>query len=719
MLVSGHSSIRSSAGLPGPLRWVLVWLRSLAFAALFVLLFNPGDWKHPDQKSTMSWVLLSDVSSSMKQATADGSSRAAVAAAMADKARKHAADIGVPLRVYPFAATLEPSVDALPPIDGNASCILPAVSQALQDASASGDALAGIVVVSDGRETLSFDQAKLDALGLRARSRQLAVHTVAIGTDVPSSDLALIQPRNMLTAFAGQPLRVGFAIKSTGLQPSRPTVVLRDSSGAELASRTLELGEGQLVADVFEVPCPPASCQWTIETPVIDGEVRSSNNQSSLNIRVLESKTRIFLVEGAPYWDSKFLAQLLRQQAHVDIRSVHKITDERYFRIESGSDANQESTHPVFPDTLAELERYDLIIFGKNVDAFLTPDRVDILRAYVRDHGGAVLFSRGKPTSAEVVGLEPLEPVAWSVANAADFRFVPNRDGEVSGLFGQALPDASSTLWSSLPTLKDGRQVMMVKPFARVLADGVIEQSLQPGGQSAGRFPALVVRRYGQGVTGLVNGDGLWRWDFYPEARGLGNCYEDFWIQLIQWMASYSEFLPGQDFSLKLSSLRCEPGATLAATVSYRGPSPAPQPIVRVTGPGGITQDLNPAAIQDPGGRMMWRATHVPTQPGEWNFKLIDPRPSAPATPEALLTVPFPPAENDDLSPDAGLMKVLATATGGEALEAASFDQFLQSKVINLGDAIWDPAWDSVLAAIAIAALLTIEWILRRRHGLA
>ena len=81
-------------------------------------------------------------------------------------------------------------------------------------------------------------------------------------------------------------------------------------------------------------------------------------------------------------------------------------------------------------------------------------------------------------------------------------------------MFGQALPAPDASLWTSLPTLKDGRQISMVKPFTRVLADGVRVRKALSGG--SGKFPALLVRRYGQGVTGLVNGDGLWKWDFYP-----------------------------------------------------------------------------------------------------------------------------------------------------------------------------------------------------------
>jgi len=75
----------------------------------------------------------------------------------------------------------------------------------------------------------------------------------------------------------------------------------------------------------------------------------------------------------------------------MDVQSVHRLSNDRYFRIDSGDSNNAETAHPVFPATLDELSRYDLIVFGKNIDPFLTPARAEALRAFVRDRGRAVL----------------------------------------------------------------------------------------------------------------------------------------------------------------------------------------------------------------------------------------------------------------------------------------------------------------------------------------
>ena len=718
----GFSAWRGSPGLSPTTRSLLMGLRLLAVGAAVVLLFNPGKWVRPSEERVRPWILLTDVSSSMVQSTGDRKTRSQTAGLLVRQVADRAKAAGVPLRIHPFGDSLaaETKADSIPPANSPATHILPSISQSLQDAGAAGESLAGVIVISDGRETSNASSTELDALALRARSRNTAIHTVAVGAGSPPPDLVLHQNRAMLTAFPGQPLRIPFAIESTGLGPLRAVVTLRSETSAEIANQTLEIPAGKTVTAAFEVTAPATSSRWSIETPVVTDEVRKNNNRTSFNIRVLESKTRIFLAEGAPYWDSKFLAQLLRQQPYMDVNSVHRLSDKRYFRIDSGSGDPAETDHAVFPATLDELARYDMIIFGKNTDPFLTPERAEALRAYVRDRGGAVLFARGKPTTGEIPAMEPLEPVVWAAATASDFRFSPNRDGEAAGLFGQALPAPDSSLWTSLPTLKDGRQISLVKPFTRVLADGLPETS-----GVSGKFPALLVRRYGQGVTGLVNGDGLWKWDFYPEARELGNCYEDFWIQLIQWMTSYSEFLPGQDFSLRLSATRGPAAAPVAVSISYRGSGAVPQPVLQITDPSGKPTRIQPAAMPDPSGRPLWHASFTPDGPGDWKLAVIDGREKASPAPEGVFTVPHPPQESDDLSPDPAFLESIASATGGKALQPQDFAGFLEREIVtdppanHESGAVWKSSWNHLPVALLIAALLAMEWFFRRREGLA
>lgn len=599
---------------------MLLALRGVALCGLSLLLLNLGRWVKPTDTAQRPWIILTDTSASMARPSA-GSTRYGITRDLAEHAATEAKAAGLPVRVQTFDEALHPAAGNLPSsAAGKGSKILRAIESVFQETSAAGESPAGILVFSDGRQTESPAIGAMEAISLRARARETPVHTVAIASDEPVADLTLRAARPTIHVFAGQALRVPVIVESNGLGPLRPTLTLSDAGGKEIARQTVDLSDGKPAMVSFDMPCPSESVRWSISTSVQNGESRQGNNRATVSIRVLTSKTRVFLAEGAPYWDSKFLAQLLRQQKHMDVHSVHRLSDQRYFRIDSGEAAPAETSQAIFPETLEELSRYDLVIFGKNIDAFLTPSRLDALRAYVRDQGGAVLFARGRPATADVPGLEPLEPVTWANTTTADFRFTPNAEGEAAGLFGEALPAANASVWNSLPTLKDGRGVLAVKPFTRILAES----------SQGGKFPVLLVRRYGQGVTGLVNGDGLWKWDFYPEARELGNMYEDFWIQLIQWMAAYSEFLPGQDFSLHLSNAQGEIDRPVTVSIAYRGTLPAPAPVLRISREGSEPVEVNPASVPDPSGRPRWQATFTPPDPGVWHLALTDPRSKAP-----------------------------------------------------------------------------------------
>jgi|GEM_PF-503989 len=729
LVLAGWLSWRGSAGLSTGRRGGIFGLRMLGVAAVGALLFNFGKWIRPSEDSARPWLVLVDRSASMAQPLGEGS-RFDLALTQAKLAATAAAKRDVPVQIHlydlaPDSPTTELKKLAAP--QGTGSDLHGSLKRLVEEAASAGDSFAGVIALTDGRQTALPSESELATLSLRLRSRRTPFHAMALGAGVPPRDLLLRATRPTVTVFKGQKTRVPFSVEAEGLGPQRPEVRLLDENGTQLATMAVEVSPGKPAFAVFEIDAPAASARWTVETAALADEMNSGNNRAHTNIRLLESKTRVFLAEGAPYWDSKFLAQLLRQQSQMELNSVHRLSEERYFRIDSGDAASSspdqavESTKPIFPETLEELCRYDLVVFGKNVDSFLSPERVQALQSYVRDHGGAVLFARGKPVTGAIPGLDVLEPVTWASTSAADFRFRPAADGEAAGLFGEALPPLNASVWNALPTLKDARQISMVKPFTRVLAEGTTEGA----SELSGRFPALLVRRYGQGVCGLVNGDGLWKWDFYPEARELGNMYEDFWTQLIQWMASYSEFLPGQDFSLRVPALRGRAGDPVAISISFRGNGEVPQPIVRITSPDGTSSDLSPGSYPDPGGHPHWRASFTPNLPGSWKITLADPRTNAPPAPEATFLVPSPPAESDDLTADPEFLTNLAASTGGSLIATDDLPAFLESTFTpeapsaRSSGAIWDPSWPRWPFALLIALPLASEWYLRRRHGLA
>jgi len=719
VLAAGAAAFMAWRGTEGSaprIRIRVLGLRMAAIAMLAVMLLNPGRWESLRDVEERVWALLVDQSASMAVEEEEGR-RIEAAGSLAEAAEKLAAERGITLESFGFDERLLDRGEGPWEAAGKGTGLVAASEELLTRFAARGRRLAGVVVVSDGRQTARHPG---NNLALRARAEGTTIHAVVVGGAYRAADIALRAARPAITAFGGQDLSVAAVLESAGMGPVRAPVRLLDEAGEVLAEAVAETGEAGRAVVVLAAKAPEESAAWKLATGVQDGESRSNNNEAAVYLRVIKSKTRVFMAEGAPYWDSKFLAQMLRQQEHIEMHSVYQLSPERFFRIDTGVAEPVEASKAVFPDTVEELSTYDLVVFGKNVDAFLTPERQAALVDYVRDGGGAVLFSRGRAYTAAANTLEIIEPVTWAAGNTSEFRLLPSADGEAAGLFGQALPGPEAGVWRTLPFLKDARRIDRVKPFTRVLAEGQVGS-----GSLQGRFPLVLVRRYGQGVSGLVNADGMWKWDFYPEAKELGNMYLEFWSQLIQWMSSYSEFLPGQDYSLKLSRVKIRPGEVVGMNVSYRGEPGAAAPRLEVASEAlGEPMALVPGGLPPENGRPRWRATFRPERPGVYSVALVDERPDAPPVPEAVLTVEAPPAERDELSADPEFLGEFAAQTGGTAVALGEGRDLLEEVLVarppdsRESDVEWRSWWKRLEFPFLLAGVLGLEWWLRRRNGM-
>jgi hypothetical protein len=272
----------------------------------------------------------------------------------------------------------------------------------------------------------------------------------------------------------------------------------------------------------------------------------------------------------------------------------------------------------------------------------------------------------------------------------------------------------SQMVIQKLPTILSATRVQGEKALAVVLARAAGVPSGAPGREMA----VVAYQNYGQGKVLSLVGEGLWRWALLPpELKEYSDCYTEFWTQLIRWMVNQSDFLPGQDLSLKTDHSSYASGDTVRLMAFVRGRSNSALPPVTVTRPDGKTVQVTLSAAG--GAPADFVGSFRPAQPGEYAASIVRPRAGAVMTPFSV----YPDREEDRITAaDPDLMRQIARSGGGEALTIDQLKQLpekLREAHATLSDktrsrSAWDRGW--VLAILL--GIFTVEWILRRRLGL-
>ena len=704
-------SWKTSALCGDRLRAALAAARVLGVAGLLLVALNPGRWQHDRAERETEWAILVDRSLSMTVADADGRTRWDQAVTLA---RKAATVAQTPVAVHPFSDDLETAVrpDDLPALkpDGARTDVLQAGSSTL--ARSGSRVLNGMLILSDGGQTSGSESANLT---VRALAAGVPIHVVPLGARLSRKNLSLTTRGAMPVAFAGQHLRVAATVRNENLGAISPEIELLDGAGKRLASRKINLADNTASDVEFEVtPDRSGLIDYRLRTPVWPGEQIERDNQAVCAVNVLGGKLRVFIAEGVPYWDSKFLVQLLRVQSNYEVTSVYRLAGERFFKLETDVSKAEAAGRHTFPDDPEKLNRFDAVIFGKGAEYFLTPARIELLRKFVRDRGGAVIFARGKPYTGTFPDLEPMEPVEWGEAIGGEFKFRPTVLGNAAGLFGTLLPSAGDSKWQAIPPLQNASAVRL-KAFSTALAEGVSDA----GGHRT--FPAVISRRFGNGTIAAVNADGLWTWDFFPSSSATSETYKAFWPQLVQWSCTAGDFLPGENYSLRLSETRVVAGTPVRAHVRSRvSPANGAAPWVRVAS--GTTVSLV-AAVRSPDEPDGWSALLNVARPGTYRAEVLESVAAAAPAPAAScrLTVDPPPCDQDDLSANPGFLEKLAKGSGGSVLSEADLARTLIPRTFHepdYGKAHWIPFWDRSWCLLAIAGCFAAEWFFRRRSGL-
>lgn len=748
--------------LPRGARLALTSLRALAFLFLFLVLWRPVRERAREDVHPAVLAVLVDDSSSMLRSEDAGADPAlqrareratGIANATATRLElgraavervlvPHARERDYEVELFAFDSGLR-SVDSLAGLQGQGGATHVDDALVLACERLRGRHVTDLVIVSDGRS--SADAVATSAGVNAARGAGARVHTLLVGDPRQQSNAVLELAELPDAALAGDELALTLRVRQEGAgQPALSSVTLEeldagvdDAPSADQLGRVIDTREctvasgGErlvMVAPPLDADARANERRFRATLRPLDGETQTDDNTIVFHVPVSTHKIRVLYVEGYPRWEYRYLALHLldRTDARLEFQSW-LASAEVDFRQESSDDLPGLAELPRTREAL--LENYDVVLLGDVRLDQLDPDPArasEFCAALVGfvEAGGGLCFEAGEsanPRGYLGTPLESLLPVlvdpiesAGGVGGSTEFHLElehPESPHEILRMVADV--EANQRLVESeLRGFYWYFPVLDRRPGAVVLARHP-DASNERGG-----LPLVVAAHHPRGRVLYLGIDSTWRWRYEFGDR----YHERFWRNALRWLAL--ERTRGSEGRVRLQAPRSTSDLGQRVALEARvldqdwKPSTAPRQAVELVGPEGRQFQVELAL--DPSSQGTYRGEFDPDRPGAWRAWIEQ---AGETVARAEVLVRLPQLENRDTTPDPAALAALSRATGGRALvleeveqlrdELPGGEEWREPVSAELQD-VWDGPW----TLLVLLALLSVEWLLRKRWEL-
>ncbi|MEW6251112.1 MAG: hypothetical protein AB1716_10730 [Planctomycetota bacterium] len=713
-------------------RWAgALLLSALAAGVVLLVLLNPT-WneEEPPPAGKPQLTILLDASASMATPDADaGATRFQAAAAPAQQMIENLSG-AFDVRLWTFDT--QPAPAGITELAGReAAGALTDVAGALRAAlDRDQPAGAAVALLSDGIHNAGDRQDVLEAARL-AKALAAPVYTLTFGGAQDVRDVAVEFTSAQELAAAGQKVPVRVIVRQRGLAGAVARVVLRHGP-AEVGRAEVALADAATEARFDVQQAAVGLYRYEAEVQPFPEEVTRVNNTATFVLRAVDQPIRVLVLEGKPYWDTKFFLRTLAADPLIELHSLVRLTDNRVMQrtlprampagataasapAATGAAARTEDWRIIADPNAALgadglLRDTQVVVLGRSAELFLSEAVLARLRAWVARDGGALVCYRGAPVTQVNQQLARLLPVQWAPARETrmhakltergrDLRWfgaagaaVPSHagdaraDGQPPGTApaaarpgGAGATAEAADVLRLMPTLASVTHVERAKPLAVVLV-----AADRPGAEDA---PMVTYQPYGAGRVVVIEGAGMWRWAFLaPQYEVHDDIYRGLWHSLLRWLVSNAGLLPGQTVSLRSDKVSFSTAESASATLLLREPAGAELPAIELVSeaPEAAADEprmFTPAPLGDEPGAFRIVFGRLPE--GRYHVRVVDsPGPpgtqaaSAPGAPDVARQATFDVRsfleEKLDLKARPDLMARIAAESGGAALDEAA-----------------------------------------------
>jgi hypothetical protein len=631
----------------------------------------------------------------------------------------------------------------------------------------------GVFVFSDGRST---DLESLKAIGPAYRQLGVPIHVVPVGDSQIAGDVAVQDIDAPRDARPGTRVPVRVTLRSRGYAGERTELSIRSNSNSEpavLAAIPITMTDGEQAHELV-IEADQAKGGLSVEVSPLHREAITANNVVPFEIKPRDAKLRVIYMEGSPLPEYRYIQDALEEGPNVtcvsmstdNMHAVHP----RLFRI---NDPRQG-----FPSTRKELLSYDVIICSDISLGAFTPEQLDWTVELVGKRGGGFVMIGGNrsfgPGGWDQTVWDGLIPVDMSGHGRGkpDFASTGFKVVVPAGAMSHPIwkivddPGRNREVLARMPAFGGTNLVDRLKPAAIVL--GVADRPLVPAPAAAQKGPRVrkdtagpssggpdqertlaeigtifACQAFGRGRTFAMATDSTWAWGTEFETtwgEGDNRYFRKFWRNVLYWLTENRDgssrrlrvetdkvfYRAGEPIQITARAYDDELAETERYQLFARLHSPeqaeSESPESAVTDLVSTLQDktyrgklVTPPAseIFDSSGSTVHQLTlDVVARDGN----------DEAAKSSVELQVIDDPAEFRDPRPDHLALGEIARNSGGEVIHdpeelagllARHRDDSVQVVVRR------SPLWDTLPLWFLVMGLLSAEWIIRRRKGLA
>ncbi len=606
---------------------------------------------------------------------------------------------------------------------GNATDIGGALLAASQ--SSSGKPLAGVVLMGDGVQVLPTKSSSTEPTtdpqsGARLfASLDVPLWPIAIGPpgDLDQvRDVELAELPESFSLFSGNETSIDFVVRTRALAGKELVVRILlasedgSSPSSEIATRLLTPTEAS-AADPLSIPIAIAaagSYRLEVRVDAQEGESLLTNNSQIAFVDVREGGGRVLYLEGQPRAEQAFLLRALRRFPDLEVTYRWIASDTK-------------SRWPIdLLDSKGSVNA-DVVIIGDLPAAAIGNDQLTKIAQHV-SKGGALLviggmeaFAQGGYDASPLADVLPVKLDKSKSELEGEIKIVPVGSHPVTNLESGENGESQSKIWGELPALVGASRFVDAKvaPGVEILLETQDEE------------PLLVIGEFGGGRVAAFAGDSTWRW----WRRGKSVEHRRFWRQLLLWLLDRKTDA-ADGVEVVLDKRRIEAGQSIGYQVLSTLKSDLPLSLAVVAADGTETKvSPNLTSTDDGEQKLEGELKELPS--GVFRFKASFGDDAAASSVEKSFQVLDQDAELRQPFADHAYLAQLASQTsdaGGAMFQPNEIGNLIDLikqlrrtslspvvKKYRLGDT-GVSAWPLF---ITLASLLSVEWFLRRRWGLA